>query len=72
MGCDVTFPTTMELPLGCAAITMGVDDVARAGEACGAELIVPIHWGEPHGSEEDIEQLRSLFSRNVGVLERQS
>lgn len=64
--CDVAF-----LPAG-GHYTMGVDDVARAGEACGAELIVPIHWGEPHGSEEDIGHLRSLFSRSVGVLDRQS
>ncbi len=51
---------------------MGVEDAARAGEACGAEVIVPIHWGEPHGSPEDIERLRELFSRDVHVLERQA
>lgn len=62
--CDVAF-----LPAG-GHYTMGVEDTARAGEACGAETIVPIHWGEPHGTEEDIETLRALFSRNVHVLDR--
>lgn len=64
--CDVAF-----LPVG-GHYTMGVEDAARAGEACGAEVIVPIHWGEPHGTEEDIEELKDLFSREVGVLERQA
>jgi len=63
--CDVAF-----LPVG-GHYTMGVEEAARAGEACGAEIIIPIHWGEKHGTEEDIEQLRELFSRDVHVLERQ-
>lgn len=63
--CDVAF-----LPVG-GHYTMGVDDAARAGEACGAEVIVPIHWGEPHGTEEDIERLMALFPRKVHVLPRQ-
>ena len=29
------------------------------------------HWGEKHGTEEDIEKLRELFPRDVQVLERQ-
>jgi len=64
--CDVAF-----LPVG-GHYTMGVEDAARAGEACGAEIIVPIHWGEPHGTEDDIAHLAELFSRKVGVLERQA
>jgi len=63
--CDVAF-----LPIG-GHYTMGVAEAAKAGEACGAEVIVPIHWGEPHGTEEDVERLRELFSREVHVLERQ-
>jgi L-ascorbate metabolism protein UlaG (beta-lactamase superfamily) len=62
--CDVAF-----LPVG-GHYTMGVEDAARAGEACGAEVIIPIHWGEPHGTEEDIEHLRDLFPRRVHVLDR--
>ena len=64
--CDVAF-----LPCG-GHYTMGVEDAAKAGEACGAAVVVPIHWGEPHGSEEDIARLRELFSREVHVLERQA
>jgi L-ascorbate metabolism protein UlaG (beta-lactamase superfamily) len=62
--CDVAF-----LPVG-GHYTMGVEDAARAGEACGAEVIVPIHWGESHGTDEDIARLRELFSRSVRVLDR--
>lgn len=61
--CDVAF-----LPVG-GHYTMGPDDAARAAEACGAEIVVPIRWGEPHGTEEGIERLRELFSREVRVLE---
>jgi len=64
--CDVAF-----LPCG-GHYTMGVEDAARAGEACGAEIIVPIHWGEPHGTREEVEQLEKLFSREVGILEREA
>jgi len=62
--CDVAF-----LPCG-GHYTMGIEDAARAGEACGAELIVPIHWGEPHGTRKDVERLAELFSGTVGILER--
>ncbi len=62
--CDVAF-----LPIG-GHYTMGVADAARAGEACGAEIVIPIHWGEPHGTQDDIDELRSLFPRKVHVLER--
>ena len=62
--CDVAF-----LPIG-GHYTMGVAEAARAAEACGAEIVVPIHWGEPHGTQKDIDELRSLFSRKVHVLER--
>lgn len=63
--CDVAF-----LPVG-GHYTMGVEEAAQAGEACGAEVIVPIHWGEQHGTEEDITRLGELFSRDIHVLERQ-
>ncbi len=63
--CDVAF-----LPVG-GHYTMDVEDAARAGEACGAEVIIPVHWGEPHGRGEDIERLKTLFPRTVHVLPRQ-
>lgn len=64
--CDVAF-----LPCG-GHYTMNVEQAAQAGEACGAELIVPIHWGEPHGTLEDIEHLAEIFPRDVGILEREA
>ncbi len=62
--CDVAF-----LPCG-GHYTMDVTEAARAGEACGAEVIVPIHWGEPHGTLEEVERLNELFSGEVQILER--
>jgi len=64
--CDIAF-----LPVG-GHYTMGVEDAARAGEACGAEVVVPIHWGDPHGSDGDIRRLDELFSRDVHLLEPQA
>jgi L-ascorbate metabolism protein UlaG (beta-lactamase superfamily) len=62
--CDVAF-----LPCG-GHYTMGVEDAAKAGQACGAEVIVPIHWGEPHGTRQDVERLTALFPGRVCILER--
>ena len=62
--CDVAF-----LPCD-GHYTMTVEDAARAAEACGAEVLVPVHWGEPHGTMEDIERLDTLFSGEVLKLER--
>jgi L-ascorbate metabolism protein UlaG (beta-lactamase superfamily) len=64
--CDVAF-----LPCG-GHYTMGVDDAAKAAAACGARVLVPIHWGEPHGTLEDVGRLRDLFSGEVRVLDRAS
>jgi L-ascorbate metabolism protein UlaG (beta-lactamase superfamily) len=64
--CDVAF-----LPCD-GHYTMGVEDAAKAGEACGAEVLVPIRWGEPHGTGEDIRRLVQLFPREVRVLKRHS
>jgi L-ascorbate metabolism protein UlaG (beta-lactamase superfamily) len=63
--CDVAF-----LPCG-GHYTMGVDDAAKAAEACGAELVVPIHWGDPYGTRENIDRLIELLPGKVGVLERE-
>jgi L-ascorbate metabolism protein UlaG (beta-lactamase superfamily) len=63
--CDVAF-----LPCG-GHYTMGVEAAARAAVACGAEVIVPIHWGEPHGTLEDVLRLSELYSGEVRILERQ-
>ena len=62
--CDVAF-----LPCG-GHYTMGPDDAARAAEACGASVVVPIHWGDNHGSEEGVHRIADLFSGDVRILER--
>ncbi|MDA0310499.1 MAG: MBL fold metallo-hydrolase [Gemmatimonadetes bacterium] len=61
--CDVAF-----LPCG-GHYTMGVEDAARAGEACGASTIVPIHWGDAHEDKQDVERLKDLFSGDVVILD---
>jgi L-ascorbate metabolism protein UlaG (beta-lactamase superfamily) len=62
--CDVAF-----LPCG-GHYTMGVEDAAKAAVACGARILVPIHWGEPHGTLEDVSRLADLFSGEVRILDR--
>jgi L-ascorbate metabolism protein UlaG (beta-lactamase superfamily) len=64
--CDVAF-----IPCG-GHYTMGVHDAAHAAEACGASILVPIHWGEPHGTREEIEELENLFSGTVCILDREA
>jgi L-ascorbate metabolism protein UlaG (beta-lactamase superfamily) len=61
--CDVAF-----LPCG-GHYTMGVEDAAKAAAACGAGIVVPIHWGEPHGTREDVARLSDLFTGEVRILE---
>ena len=61
--CDIAF-----LPCG-GHYTMGVDEAARAGEACRAETIIPIHWGDQLELA-DIERLKDLFSGEVMILDR--
>ena len=62
--CDVAF-----LPCG-GHYTMGPEDAARAAEACAAKVMVPIHWGEPHGTRQDAERIAEMFSGRVQILER--
>lgn len=62
--CDVAF-----LPCG-GHYTMGPHDAARAGEACGASVVIPIHWGDPHGTREDAERIAHHFSGTLRILDR--
>lgn len=62
--CDVAF-----LPCG-GHYTMGPEDAADAGKACGASVVVPIHWGEAVGSREDAERVAELFPGDTAILER--
>lgn len=64
--CDVAF-----LPCG-GHYTMGPSEAARAASACAASVVVPIHWGEPHGTRDEVEAMRGLFAGELHVLERGS
>ena len=50
--------------------TMGPDDAVRAATACGASVLVPVHWGDTWGSLDDISRMRERFPGEVLVLPR--
>lgn len=64
--CDVAF-----LPCD-GHYTMSPEEAARAAGACGAEVAVPIHWGDAVGSREDAERLARVFDGTVVILDRAS
>lgn len=64
--CDVAF-----LPCD-GHYTMSPEEAARAAAACGAEVAVPIHWGDAVGSREDAELLARAFDGKVVILDRAS
>jgi L-ascorbate metabolism protein UlaG (beta-lactamase superfamily) len=63
--CDVAF-----LPCN-GFYTMGPADAVRAAAACAAAVVVPIHWGEPHGTREEVEAMRAGLDGELRVLERE-
>jgi L-ascorbate metabolism protein UlaG (beta-lactamase superfamily) len=61
--CDVAF-------LPCEGhYTMGPEDSARAGVACGASVVVPVHWGGAVGRREDAERVVELFPGRAALLD---
>jgi L-ascorbate metabolism protein UlaG (beta-lactamase superfamily) len=62
--CDVAF-----LPCD-GRYTMGPEDAARAAEACGAHVIVPIRWGDSGSSEADARRVGELVDGDVRILDR--
>jgi L-ascorbate metabolism protein UlaG (beta-lactamase superfamily) len=62
--CDVAFVCC------CADYAMDPAEAVRAGEACGASHLVPIHWGDQVGSRHDAEAMARLFPGDVRLLER--
>ncbi len=64
--CDVVF-----VPC-CSDYTMGPTDAARTAEACGASILVPIHWGDRRETLEEEAIMEQLFSGEVRVLERKA
>ena len=62
--CDVAF-----LAL-CSDYTLGPDEAVKAGEACGASVIVPILWGHVSEPREDARRMARSFSGDVQLLDR--
>lgn len=62
--CDVAF-----LPCD-GRYTMGPEEAARAGQACGARVVVPVHWGDAGSPEDDANRLAELFEGEVRILDR--
>lgn len=61
--CDVAF-------LPCEGhYTMGPEDAVQAALACGATLVIPVHWGGPVGSRGDAEKVKELFPGDVEILD---
>ena len=61
--CDVAF-------LPCEGhYTMGPEAAAQAGAACGARIVVPVHWGGAVGSRQDAERVVTLFPGDATLLE---
>jgi len=60
--CDVAF-----LPC-CNPYTMTPEEVARAGEACGAAVLVPIHWGRAEEVPAEIRRIQEIFPGEVRLL----
>ena len=63
LNCDVAF-----LPCD-GKYSMGPAEMLRAGEACGARVVVPIHCGAVPGVREEFEKLRSSFPGEIALLE---
>lgn len=62
--CDVAF-----LPC-CSDYTMEPGEALKVGEACGASVLVPIHWDDPAGTPEKATAMAAGFSGDVRILER--
>ena len=62
--CDVVF-----LPC-CSDYTMTAEEAAKAGRACGASVLVPLHWGERPDHPSECEKISELFPGTVHLLER--
>jgi len=63
--CDVAF-----LPCG-GQYTMDPGQAARAAAACDASIVVPIRWGEPHSTREEVEAMAALIDGELRILERE-
>ncbi|MBC7188474.1 MAG: MBL fold metallo-hydrolase [Calditrichaeota bacterium] len=58
------------LPIG-GTYTMGPEEAAKAAQAMGARVVVPMHYGAIVGSSKDADRLRELVGKSVVVLTRE-
>ena len=50
--------------------TMGPEEAAEAAQACGAEVVVPIHWGDDQpGGREVAEKMAEILPERVRILD---
>lgn len=63
--CDVAF-----VPC-CSDYTMGPEDAARTAEACGASILVPIHWGDHGQGFQQSDTVGKLFTGELRILQRE-
>ncbi|MCR4438320.1 MAG: MBL fold metallo-hydrolase [bacterium] len=63
-------PDVALLPIG-GTYTMGPEEAAKAAQAMGARVVVPMHYGEIVGSAKDADRLRELLGKSVLVLSRE-
>lgn len=64
--CDVAF-----IPC-CSDYTMGPAEAAAVAEACGASVLVPLHWDEGDDGREATASIQEHFSGTVSLLPRAS
>jgi L-ascorbate metabolism protein UlaG (beta-lactamase superfamily) len=54
----------------CSDYTMGPEEVAKIGEACGASILVPLHWDDTPDGPERVRKVDESFPGTVGLLKR--
>ena len=59
ISCDIAL-----LPMG-GTYTMNAEQAAEAASIIGPSVVVPMHWGDIVGSEDDVKRLRSLLPEGM-------
>jgi len=62
--CDVAFVAC------CSDYTMGPEEALKVGEACSAEVLVPIHWSDRSGPPEEFRDMADKYPGEIRILER--
>ncbi len=54
----------------CSDYTMGPEEAGGVAEACGASVLVPLHWDDSPDGPQQVERIQRYFSGKVELLER--